>query len=76
MRWITRERPRIDRIACPWLIARFIDGVAQIEQSSRFRVCDSSRNTDWDYHVHHLATGPVSEEAALSDQRQNVIPAT
>lgn len=26
MKWITRERPRIDRIACPWLVARFIDG--------------------------------------------------
>ncbi len=26
MQWITRERPKIDRIACPWLIARFIDG--------------------------------------------------
>ena len=25
MRWVTRERPVIDRIACPWLIARFID---------------------------------------------------
>ena len=25
MKWITRERPRIDRIACPWLVARFID---------------------------------------------------
>ena len=25
MKWITRERPVIDRIACPWLIARFID---------------------------------------------------
>lgn len=25
MRWITRERPKIDLIACPWLIARFID---------------------------------------------------
>jgi len=24
-RWVTRERPKIDRIACPWLIARFID---------------------------------------------------
>jgi len=24
-RWITRERPKIDRIACPWLIRRFID---------------------------------------------------
>ena len=25
MKWITRERPKIDRVACPWLIARFID---------------------------------------------------
>ncbi|MFM0123067.1 chromate resistance protein [Paraburkholderia sp. RL18-101-BIB-B] len=25
MKWITRERPKIDRIACPWLVQRFID---------------------------------------------------
>jgi hypothetical protein len=29
MRWITRERPKIDRVACPWLIARFIDTEAE-----------------------------------------------
>jgi len=28
-RWITRERPKIDRIACPWLIKRFIDARAE-----------------------------------------------
>ncbi|MCC7483622.1 MAG: chromate resistance protein [Burkholderiales bacterium] len=28
-RWVTRERPRIDRIACPWLISRFIDRDAE-----------------------------------------------
>lgn len=28
-RWVTRERPRIDRIACPWLIRRFVDADAQ-----------------------------------------------
>lgn len=28
-RWITRERPKIDRLACPWLIRRFIDPQAQ-----------------------------------------------
>ena len=28
MKWITRERPKIDRVACPWLIARFIDADA------------------------------------------------
>jgi len=25
MKWVTRERRKIDRIACPWLVARFID---------------------------------------------------
>lgn len=30
MRWITREKPKIDRIACPWLIKRFIDREAEI----------------------------------------------
>ena len=29
MKWVTRERPKIDRIACPWLIARFIDPDAE-----------------------------------------------
>ena len=29
MKWITRERPKIDRIACPWLISRFIDTEAE-----------------------------------------------
>ena len=30
MRWVTRERPKIDRLACPWLIRRFIDRDAEI----------------------------------------------
>jgi AraC-like DNA-binding protein len=30
MNWITRERPKIDRLACPWLIKRFIDQDATI----------------------------------------------
>ncbi|GMQ28083.1 chromate resistance protein ChrB domain-containing protein [Algoriphagus confluentis] len=29
MKWITRERPKIDRIACPWLIKRFVDQEAK-----------------------------------------------
>ncbi len=28
--WVTRQRPKIDRIACPWLIRRFIDPMARI----------------------------------------------
>jgi hypothetical protein len=30
MQWVTREHPRTDRIACPWLIRRFIDPDAEI----------------------------------------------
>lgn len=30
MKWVTRERPKVDRIACPWLIRRFIDPEAVI----------------------------------------------
>jgi len=29
MKWITRERPKIDRIACPWLIRKFVDNEAE-----------------------------------------------
>jgi len=25
MKWVTRERPKVDRVACPWLILRFVD---------------------------------------------------
>ncbi len=30
MKWVTRERPKTDRIACPWLIKRFIDPDAEV----------------------------------------------
>ncbi len=29
MKWVTRERPKVDRIACPWLIKRFVDPSAE-----------------------------------------------
>lgn len=55
MRWVTRERPRIDRVACAWLIQRFVDreaeflfvpgeqvqGVAEREGATSFHVRDS-----------------------------------
>jgi hypothetical protein len=30
MKWITRARPKVDRVACPWLIRRFVDSQAEI----------------------------------------------
>ena len=35
MKWVTRERPKIDRLACPWLIRRFIDPEAEIALTTR-----------------------------------------
>jgi hypothetical protein len=29
MQWVTRARPKVDRIACPWLITRFVDPAAE-----------------------------------------------
>src|SRR5919199_1531184 len=30
MKWVTRERPKVDRVACPWLIKRFVDPQAEV----------------------------------------------
>lgn len=30
MKWVTRERVKVDRVACPWLIKRFIDADAEL----------------------------------------------
>lgn len=38
MKWITRERPKIDRIACPWLIKNFVDHEAEFLYFSKDQV--------------------------------------
>jgi hypothetical protein len=40
MKWVTREHPRTDRIACPWLIRKFIDPEAEIVYVPRDDVLD------------------------------------
>lgn len=45
-RWVTRERPKIDRIACPWLIARFIDKEAEFLYVPPKQVLDTARRHD------------------------------
>jgi len=45
MKWVTRERPKIDRIACPWLIARFIDPDAELIYVPADRVLDVAQET-------------------------------
>jgi hypothetical protein len=40
MKWVTRERPKTDRIACPWLIKKFIDPDAEILYVPRDKVLE------------------------------------
>jgi hypothetical protein len=65
MRWITRERPKIDRIACPWLIARFIDPAPEflyVPAGDVLRIAQESGATPYDIpgvefsHVGELCT--------------------
>ena len=45
MKWVTRERPKIDRIACPWMITRFIDEQPEFLYVAADRVLAVARET-------------------------------
>lgn len=45
MKWVTREHPKIDRIACPWLIARFIDEAPQFLYVPASEVLEAAAQT-------------------------------
>jgi rhodanese-related sulfurtransferase len=61
-RWVTRERPKIDRIACPWLIARFVDPEAEfryVPTPEVRNVAKAERATPYDVpDVHFSHDGP------------------
>ena len=43
MKWITRERPKIDRIACPWLIKNFVDKEAEFIYVPKEKVFEKAK---------------------------------
>jgi hypothetical protein len=45
MNWITREHPKIDRIACPWLIRRFIEADAEFLYVPTAQVFEAAKQT-------------------------------
>ena len=50
-RWVTREHPKIDRIACPWLISRFINPLAEfiyVPANEVLAVAEARRATPYD----------------------------
>ena len=42
MKWITRSRVHVDRVACPWLITRFIDSAAEFLFVARSKVLETA----------------------------------
>jgi len=79
MKWVTREKARVDRIACPWLISRFIDkqptflpkdqvmSVAEREGAIPY---DDSALTPESAGLYTLATG---FQAMAKDDRDNMV---
>jgi len=58
VRWITRERPKIDRVACPWLITRFIDQDAKFifaPAKDVLRLAKTRKATPFDIDGAHLS---------------------
>jgi hypothetical protein len=51
MKWVTRERPKIDRIACPWLVPCFIDRTPEFLFVPR-RFFSSVRYRNWPRCIH------------------------
>ena len=45
MKWVTRERPKIDRIACPWLVRRFVEPDAEFLYVPTERVFEVAKET-------------------------------
>ena len=46
MKWITREHPKIDRVACPWLIKNFVDKEAEFIYVSKEQVFDKAKELE------------------------------
>jgi len=58
MKWITRERAKVDRVACPWLISRFIDPAPEFLYVSAERVlAEAERHSAMPYDIPDVELG-------------------
>jgi rhodanese-related sulfurtransferase len=65
-RWVTRERPKIDRIACPWLVRRFIDADAEFLYVPPSQVLSAARaEAATPYDVPDVAFSHVGERCSF-----------
>ena len=66
MKWITRERPKIDRIACPWLVQRFIDKEPEFLYVPANRVlAEAERTGATPYDVPGVELGHVGDQCSF-----------
>ena len=65
-KWITRERPHVDRVACPWLIERFIDPKAEFVYVPADRVlAEAKRQSATPYDVTDVELGHHGAECSF-----------
>src|SRR2546421_6193594 len=72
MKWVTRARPKTDRIACPWLIRRFIDPEAEIlyvpaDQVLAVAASEAARSFDAPVAQYTHRDGKCSFEVLIDD---------
>jgi hypothetical protein len=66
MKWVTREKARVDRIACPWLISRFIDKSPEFLFVPADKVMDTAkREGATPYDVPNVELGHHGEECSF-----------
>jgi len=80
MKWVTREKARVDRIACPWLIRKFIDPKAEflyVSKEKVMEVVEKEGATPFDFpgaELHHYEEGGleyVSFDAIIKKYKLN-----
>ncbi len=67
MKWITREHPKIDRLACPWLIRRFVDKNAEILYAPFDQVIPRSGSSEPFHLICRMLSIPTTATSVLFD---------
>ena len=66
MKWITREHVKVDRVACPWLIKKFVDKNAEFIFAPADKVMDEAKRLDAiPYDVKNVELGHHGEECSF-----------
>src|SRR5436190_18364648 len=66
MKWITREHVKVDRVACPWLIKKFVDKDAEFVFVAPDKVMDEAKRLDAiPYDVKNVELGHHGKECSF-----------